>query len=82
MLPNELELLINNTLPQSKITIMSNDNYHYEAIVVNALFEGKRQLERQRMVFAAFTQQLADGSLHALSLKTYTPSEWQALQTE
>lgn len=42
--------------------------------VVSEAFEGKRRVERHRMVYAALGSELKEG-LHALSLKLNTPSE-------
>jgi stress-induced morphogen len=47
---------------------------HYEVRVVAGAFEGLSQIERHRMVYAAF-QDVLGGALHALSLQTLTPGE-------
>lgn len=47
---------------------------HYELLVVSAAFEGKRLVERHRMVYAAIGSDVG-GEIHALSLKTLTPQE-------
>lgn len=47
---------------------------HFQVEIVSAAFEGKNRIERQRMVYDAVAGELKDG-VHALSLKTLTPSE-------
>ena len=47
---------------------------HFQVEIVAAVFEGKNRVERQRMVCCAVAGELEDG-VHALSLKTLTPSE-------
>ena len=54
---------------------VAGDGYHFEATVVSELFEGKRPVARQQMVFATVKDDIASGDLHALSLKTLTPAE-------
>lgn len=49
---------------------------HFQVIVVADAFEGVGRVQRQRMVYDALAQELAEG-LHALQLKTLTPAEFQ-----
>ena len=47
---------------------------HFRVEIVSAAFEGKSRLERQRMVYAALADELKH-DIHALALRTLTPSE-------
>jgi len=49
---------------------------HYDAIVVSASFAGKTMMQQHRMVYEALADQMQT-TIHALSLKTYTPEQWQ-----
>jgi BolA protein len=51
---------------------------HYDAIVVAASFAGKTMMQQHRMVYAALADQMQT-TIHALSLKTYTPEQWQQI---
>ena len=51
---------------------------NFTARVVSDVFAGLRPVQRQQKVLAAFTDLLADGRLHALTVETYTAAEWQA----
>jgi acid stress-induced BolA-like protein IbaG/YrbA len=64
-------------LPGSAVTV-SGDGRHFEALVVSAAFAGKSMLEQHRMVYATLGDSFRTDALHALSLKTYTPEQWQA----
>ena len=55
------------------------DGLHFDAIVVAPQFEGKTLIEQQRLVMESLTE-LFGSSLHAMSLKTYTPEEWKKAQ--
>lgn len=49
--------------------------------VVSAQFEGKKLLERHRMVNSALAEELKE--IHALSIKkAITPQQWQDLQAQ
>ena len=50
---------------------------HYLVTVVSTLFEGKSPLERHQAVYAALREKMKTGEIHALSLKTYTPTEYK-----
>jgi acid stress-induced BolA-like protein IbaG/YrbA len=53
---------------------VTGDGTHFEALVVSQAFEGKRSLERQRMVYAALGDRMK-AEIHALSMQTRTPAE-------
>ena len=48
---------------------------HYDAIVVASSFAGKTTMQQHRMVYTALSEQMQT-TIHALSLKTYTPEQW------
>ena len=48
---------------------------HFKVLVVSDEFEGKRLVQRHRMVNSALQAQL-DAGLHALSILAYTPAQW------
>ena len=50
---------------------------HFKVVIVATGFEGKRLLERHRMVNATLADELA-GPVHALALHTYTEADWTA----
>lgn len=47
---------------------------HFAVIVVSKAFEGLSRVARQRLVYDAIAQEMAD-HIHALELKTQTPDE-------
>ncbi|MCG9697376.1 BolA/IbaG family iron-sulfur metabolism protein [Shewanella sp. Isolate11] len=53
-----------------------NSETHFKVIVATEVFEGKRLLARHRSVNELLADELANG-VHALSMHTFTPSEWQ-----
>ncbi len=48
---------------------------HFNVTIVSMSFTGKSRIERQRMVFDLLKEPMK-GGLHALSLKTLTPDEY------
>ena len=49
---------------------------HFNLIVVAGCFEGLVSLQRHRLVYDAL-EGLVGGEIHALSMRTLTPSEWE-----
>ncbi|MDH4014089.1 MAG: BolA family transcriptional regulator [Chromatiales bacterium] len=46
--------------------------------MVSSGFEGKRSLARHQMVYATLGE-LVGGEIHALSIKAFTPDEWETV---
>ena len=59
---------------------VEGDGRHWFATIVSAEFEGKRPIARHQRVYATLGQRLASDEVHALSMKTLTPAEWQQAQ--
>ncbi|HKK06179.1 MAG: BolA family transcriptional regulator [Gammaproteobacteria bacterium] len=76
MNPEDIKRLIESGLDGVEATV-SGDGSHFEAIVVGEVFAGKSMVEQQRLVYATVNDRIASGELHALSIKTYTPEQWE-----
>ena len=82
MQAQEIEQLITAELPDATVKVEGADGQHFEALIVSEGFEGKRLLARHRMVYAGLGDLISSGALHALSLKTLTPTQYAAEQGE
>ena len=69
-----IQSLIQQGLPDAEVRVSGADGVHFEAEVVSTAFAGKLPLARHRMVYATLGD-LMGGAIHALALKTLTPSE-------
>lgn len=76
MQPEEIAQLIEANLKDSNAYV-EGDGAHFQAIVVCPHFANKTRVQKQQMVYDTVRSQLMDGSLHALSVKTFTREEWQ-----
>jgi acid stress-induced BolA-like protein IbaG/YrbA len=77
MTANEVTGLIQAALPGADVRVLTNDDTHFEAVVVATQFEGKRSLQRHQLVYAGLGPKMGR-EVHALSIQAYTPAEWQA----
>ena len=74
MTPDEIRNLIGEHLPDSEVTVKSDDNTHFAATVISSAFEGKRALQRHQMIYGALGSRMGS-EIHALSIEALTPAE-------
>ncbi len=79
MTADELETIISSNLKCEHIEL-EGDGQHWYATIVAPEFEGKRLIQRHKLVYATLGEKIQTNEVHALSMKTYTPQEWHALQ--
>ncbi len=72
----EIKKLIEDGITDSK-AIVTGDGGKYEATVISAAFEGLSMLKEHQLVYKTVNAQIASGELHALTIKAYTPEEWE-----
>ena len=77
MQPENVKKMIETGLPGAQVEVNSDDNTHFEAIVVCEDFAGKTMVKQHQMVFATLGNSIQSNEIHALSLKTYTKQEWE-----
>ena len=49
---------------------------HFKVIIISEEFDGERLVSRHKRVNAVLSD-LLNGTIHALALQTFTPSEWK-----
>lgn len=57
--------------------IVTGDGSHFQVIAVGDLFDGMSRVKQQQAVYAPLMEYIADNRIHALSIKTYTPAQWE-----
>jgi acid stress-induced BolA-like protein IbaG/YrbA len=70
---------VTTSLPDADVRVEGKD-CDFSLTVVYDGFESLPRLKRQQHVLGCFSDVLATGEIHALSIKTYTTSEWQMSQ--
>ena len=56
---------------------VEGDGRHFFATIVASAFEGQSRIKRHQQVYAVLGDRMR-AEIHALSMKTLTPAEWQA----
>ena len=62
-------------MTHSYLTV-NGDGTHFEAVVVSEEFIGKSRIQRHQRVYQTLGDRMRN-EIHALSMKTYTPQEWE-----
>jgi len=78
MNPNTIKQLIESSLEDTTAIIEGDDGHHFTATIVSPRFSGKNRVQKQQLVYATLKEHIDNGSLHAISFKTFTPEEWQS----
>ena len=55
---------------------VEGDGQHFNAVIVSNSFAGKRLVQRHQLVYTALGDRMRE-EIHALSMKTLTPEEFQ-----
>lgn len=78
MHPKDVAQLIETGLPGAHVVVHSDDNTHFETLVVAEAFAGKRPLARHQLVYACLGERMGN-EIHAMSIRAHTPDEWREL---
>ena len=53
---------------------------HIQAIIVSSEFERKTLVEQHKIVYDIFSNEMKSNEIHALTLKTYSMSQWEKIK--
>jgi stress-induced morphogen len=72
---DEIRRLIERALPGAEVEVVDETGTadHLRATVAAPQFNGLSRIDQHRLVKAAVQERMADGSIHALSVKTIIP---------
>lgn len=76
--PESIQLNIAQGMQTQYLTV-TGDGQHFEAVVVSEVFAGKNRVQRHQLVYQTLGDRMR-AEIHALSMKTFTPQEWQDRQ--
>lgn len=77
MQPQQVKDLLLQAFSECEVTVSGEGN-HYDVLIVGEAFAGLRAVKKQQMVYAVLNDLIADGTMHAVNIRTFTPAEWQA----
>ena len=79
MSPQEIQALIEQGIDGAS-AIVEGEGNKFQATVVSAKFAGLSPVKKQQLVYATINEHIASGDIHAITLQTLTPEEWDKKQ--
>lgn len=76
MTPQDIQALIAQGIEGATV-LVEGDGGKYQATVVSDRFAGLSPVKKQQLVYATLGGHIASGAIHAISMQTYTPEEWE-----
>jgi len=73
--PESIQLNIAQNMVTKHLSVVG-DGQHFEAMVVSEEFAGKSRVQRHQLVYQTLGDRMR-AEIHALSMKTFTPQEWE-----
>jgi len=71
-----VKVLLQDHMSECEFHVQGEGN-HYDIVAIGVVFEGLRPVKKQQLIYAALNEQIADGTIHAVNIRTYTPAQWQ-----
>ncbi len=71
---DDIKALIETSIEDAVAKVSSDDNVHFNAIVISQAFHEKSLIQRHQMVYGSLGDKM-ESEIHALSLTTLTPKE-------
>ena len=79
MNPEDVQKMIAAGLPDCEVKV-TGDGSHFDATVIGDIFDGMSLVKKQQKVYATLGDKITSGEVHALSIKTFTPAEYEKAQ--
>lgn len=62
---------------KAELVDLTGTKDHWQALIISPAFEGKTLMEQHRMVFGLFKSEVDSNEVHALTLKTFSPAQYE-----
>jgi len=72
---DEIKALLEGQLEGCEIQVEGGGS-SFQITAIGALFEGLNAVKKQQCVYAVLNDKIADGTIHAITIKTFTPAQW------
>lgn len=77
MHPSEVKALLEARIDGCEFHIQG-EGCNFQVVAVGEAFDGLSPVKRQQLIYGALADEIASGALHAISIKTYTPAQWES----
>lgn len=71
-----IEKLLIDALGLAEVQVKSEGS-HFQIIAVGDCFDGLSRVKQQQKVYGPLREMIADNTMHAVTIKAFTPQQWQ-----
>jgi acid stress-induced BolA-like protein IbaG/YrbA len=72
----QIEQLLTEQLQLTEVYVTAEGS-HYAVTAVGNCFADVSRVKQQQMIYAPLMSAIADGTIHAVSIKAFTPEKWR-----
>jgi acid stress-induced BolA-like protein IbaG/YrbA len=76
MNPEDVKALVESGIEGARVTVQGSGD-RFDIRVVSDAFEGQTPVRKQQLVYGCINDKIADGTIHAVNIQTYTEAEWE-----
>ncbi|PIE41504.1 MAG: hypothetical protein CSA49_03095 [Gammaproteobacteria bacterium] len=73
---NDIKTRLENGIDTTEVHVQLDGNKCH-VVVVADVFESVRSVKKQQMVYGCLNDLISSGALHAVTMQTLTPAEWE-----
>lgn len=73
---NKIKLTLKKDLKLSQIYV-TGDNKHFNILAIDEIFKDMSNVKRHQMIYKSLKKYISENIIHAISIRTYTKSEWE-----
>ncbi|SEA09062.1 BolA family protein [Alkalimonas amylolytica] len=72
----QIEQMLQEQLQLTEVKV-SADGSHYSVLAIGDCFADVSRVRQQQMIYGPLMAAIQDGSIHAVSIRTFTPAQWR-----
>lgn len=72
----EIAAMLKEQLSIHEVKVKS-EGTHFQIIAIDDVFTDMSRVKKQQMVYAPLSEMIADGTIHAVTIKTFSEAQWQ-----
>jgi acid stress-induced BolA-like protein IbaG/YrbA len=76
MTNEEIAQMLTSALSLQEVKVKS-EGTHFQIIAIDDRFEDMSRVKRQQFVYAPLSELISQGTIHAVSIKTFGTAQWQ-----
>nr|WP_207037337.1 BolA family protein [Salinicola sp. DM10] len=75
MQPSDVKRLLEDRIDGCEFHIQG-EGCNFQVVAVGEVFADLNKVKSQQLIYAALSDEIASGALHAITIKTFTPAQW------